>query len=64
MTHSSCSSALLLQFRELVLGQRLALLHPKEGIPLAILTIESMWKPNKIKEAIQGAVPLTEKDDQ
>jgi len=41
------------QFRELSKGQRIALLDPKEGIPLAILTIESMWKPDKIKEAIQ-----------
>jgi sulfate adenylyltransferase len=40
------------KFRELSKGQRVALLDPKEGIPLAILTIESLWKPDKVKEAV------------
>ncbi|ELR16825.1 sulfate adenylyltransferase [Acanthamoeba castellanii str. Neff] len=41
------------KYRELAKGQRVALLDPKEGIPLAILTVESLWKPDKVKEAVQ-----------
>jgi len=51
---SYLGSAPSVQFRELALGQRIALVDPKEGIPLAILTIETLWKANKAKEAVQG----------